>query len=270
MTKIISILNISPESFSDGWNATSHNYDTLAEHIAQWADIVDIGAQSTAPGAIDIWAEEELKRIESFFATKKFDSPIYPFAVDTRHTSVAEYAIQQWAVMINDVSGGRHDPAMYTLIAHNPTVKYVCMYAQHSDGIARPLTPDQDILDALKNYFSEKVQAMKDHGIHDHQIILDPGMGAFVSDDYHDSVKILENISLLKSLFPYPLYICTSRKWFLKHISPDSWPQDRLWSSLASSLYALTQWADYIRVHDFHIFKQLMETRSYFQEWHKQ
>lgn len=264
-SKIISILNISPESFSDGWNATSHNYDTLAEHIAQWADMVDIGAQSTAPWAIDIWAEEELKRIESFFTTRKSDSPLYPFAVDTRHASVAEYAIQQWAIMINDVSGGRHDPDMYTLIAHNPTMKYVCMYAQHDNGIARPLASDQNILDILKNYFSERIQVMKDHGIHDNQIILDPGMGAFVSEDYHDSIAILQNISLLKSQFSYPLYICPSRKWFLKHISPDSWPQDRLGSSLASSLYALEQWADYIRIHDFHIFKQLSSTRSYLQ-----
>lgn len=264
--KIISILNISPESFSDGTQAMTHSYDTLAKHIAQWADIVDIGAQSTAPWAIDIWADEELRRIQSFFTTRKPDTAVSPFAIDTRHAVVAAYAIEQWAIMINDVSWGRHDPEMYTLIAKHPTVKYVCMYAQHEDGIARPLSSEKDIIKILKEYFSERIQAMHAAGIHDKQIILDPGMGAFVSDDYHDSVHILQNISVLKSHFPYPVYICPSRKWFLNKICPDSWPQDRLGSSLASSLYALSQWADYIRIHDFHTFKQILHTWSYLQK----
>jgi len=264
--KIISILNISPESFSDGMNAESHTYDTLAEHIARWADIVDIGAQSTAPWAIDIWVDEERKRLQAFFNTKKSDSPIYPFAVDTRHASIAQYAIEQWAIMINDVSGGRHDPEMYTVIANNPTIHYVCMYAQHTDGIAKPWAQSWNIVDTITNFFDERIQTMKADGIQDSQIILDPGMGAFVSDDYHDSITILHHITTLKSRFPYPLYICPSRKWFLKHICPDSWPSDRLWSSLASSLYALQQGADYIRIHDFHIFRQLSTTRSYLQK----
>ncbi len=264
--KIISILNISPESFSDGMNAESHTYDTLAEHIARWADIVDIGAQSTAPWAIDIWVDEERKRLQAFFNTKKSDSPIYPFAVDTRHASIAQYAIDQWAIMINDVSGWRHDPEMYNVIVNNPTIHYVCMYAQHTDGIAKPWVQSWNIVDTIIDFFDERIQAMKAHGIQDSQIILDPGMGAFVSDDYHDSITILHHITALKSRFPYPLYICPSRKWFLKHISPDSWPQDRLGSSLASSLYALEQGADYIRIHDFHIFRQLSTTRSYLQK----
>lgn len=261
MTKLVGILNLSPDSFSDGRNYTKdQTTHRIEELIDDGSDIIDIGAESTAPGSTPITAEEELSRLKDVFELLK--NYTIPFSLDTTKASIAKIGIEQGITIINDVSWGRADDDMMSIIAQYPHIHYIMMYAKNSTGRAdtSPIIYPEGIIQHLIEYFEERIQTAQDHGISPSQIILDPGMWAFISHDTQDSLTILRNIQKLKDHFHLPLLIGTSRKWFLKTISPDQWPADRVWWSIASSLYALDHWADYLRIHDIRWMKQAKDT----------
>lgn len=261
MSKIVWIFNLSPESFSDGKQYTNKEiHQKIEELISDGADIIDIGAESTAPGSTPINAEEELRRLNFIFSIIKEYN--IPFSLDTTKSEVAKIWIDHGVSIINDVSGGRTDGDMMPLIAAHINIEYVMMYCKNPSGRAnheRIIYP-KGIVNHIIDYFHERVVEAQCHGIRTKQLILDPGMGAFVSSDYHDSVQILQHIDTFKKEFDLPVFIGTSKKWFLKNISPDQGPNDRVWSSLTSSLYAMRQWADYIRVHDVRRMRQALDT----------
>lgn len=263
MTKIVWILNISHDSFSDGRLYTRDElHKRILELIDDGANIIDVGAESTAPGSTPIWAEEEHQRLKDFFALLQVNKYPIPFSLDTTKASIASLGIQSGVTMINDVSGGRVDPDMLTLIAQTG-ISYVIMYCKDPSGRASHdmVKYPNGIIPHLIQYFDQRVGECLQAGIGRSQIILDPGMGKFVSNDYRDSITVLQSIALLKQNFQLPVYIGTSRKWFLKEITPDHGPVDRVGSSLASSLYAMTQGADYLRVHDVRWMRQTIDTR---------
>ena len=116
--------------------------------------------------------------------------------------------------IVNDVSGGRADPNMIPLIAANPTIHYIMMYCKNPSGRAdhEPTHYPDGIVTHIIDYFRERIQTAQSHGISRDQLILDPGMGAFVSSDYHDSVQILQHIDTFKKEFDLPVFIGTSKK----------------------------------------------------------
>lgn len=258
-TKIVGILNVAPDSFSDGKIYTRDEIqDRIQKLIDDGADIIDIGAESTAPGRQPIPLEEELKRLDDFFAiVGEFQWQIL-FSLDTKKSEVARIALDHGVNIINDVSGGRNDTALFPLIASRPESNIVLMYCKNSNGHAdqeKSKNPT-DILWAVSDFFDEILTDARIKGVRDSQIILDPGMGAFISTDAADSVTILQSISILKKRYHLPLLIGTSRKGFLSRLSPDKWPHDRLASSIVSSIYAMWQWANYLRVHDVYEMRQ--------------
>lgn len=259
MGKIVGICNLSPESFSDG-DRTQIALQTRIENlIADGADIIDLWAVSTAPDAAMISEEEELSRLqEAFSLIAQF--PHIQFSLDTTRASIARLGIQYWITMINDVSWWRADPAMYLLIAETG-VKYVLMYCKNASGRADKEHIDypQGIVAYVIDFFHTQIALAEKAGVHREQIILDPGMGAFVSQYPMDSIRLLQGISEIKKTFSLPVYICTSRKGFLGKLSQDIWPADRVGSSLASSYYALQQGADYIRIHDVRWMRQMID-----------
>lgn len=263
--KIVGILNISPDSFSDGQQRTKETlHERILELVHHGADIIDVWAESTAPGSQEITKEVELERLEIFFLC--IEEHIYPvaFSLDTTKAEVARIGIQHWIQYINDVSGWRQDPYMYACIASHPEVKYICMYAKNNSWRADVETTTYvDIVDTIHTFFHERIQLMQERWIKLSQIILDPWMWAFVSSSAQDSVDILQHIWNFKKKHQLPLFVWSSRKWFLKTLSPDSWPISRVWSSVASSWYAITQWATYIRVHDVLAMKQCMDVMIY-------
>ncbi len=262
-SKIVWVLNLAPDSFSDG---KIYNHEQLIERIIflkdSWADIIDIGAESTAPWSQPISLDEELWRLEVFFGViENFSDTI--FSLDTMKAWVAKKGIEKWVKIINDVSGGRFDEDMFSLISQNPEIKYVLMYAKNESWRAdlKENNNQEHILEIVMKFFEERIWKAENLGIRKDQIILDPWMGAFISTDYTDSVKILQNLQIIKDRFNLPLFVWTSRKWFLGKLALDNWPQDRLGSSLASSIYACFQGADFIRVHD------VRETRQFIDCW---
>jgi dihydropteroate synthase len=262
MTQIVGILNLTPDSFSDGRSYTKEELRArIKKLIDDGTDIIDVGAESTAPGSIPISTKEELKRLSEFFLLmREFREVI--FSLDTKKAQVAKIGIENGIRIINDVSGGRNDEKMMPLIVSNPEVSYIIMYCKNPNGHAdqdEGKNPE-DIMKTLVQFFDERLERTRRAGIHDEQIILDPGMGSFISTDSFDSVKVLQSLPLLKTRYHLPILVGTSRKWFLWYLSPDKWPHDRLASSIVSSLYGMSRWADYVRVHDVYEMRQAINT----------
>lgn len=260
--KIVWVLNLAPDSFSDWKVYTKQELENRITNLVNfWADIIDIWAESTAPNSVAISLEEELKRLEIFFEVIK-TFPDETFSLDTMKSEVAKIWIQNWVKIINDVSGGRFDKKMFELIAENPNILYVMMYCKNTSGRAdlKENIDKTPILEKIINFFEINLKLAQSFWISKNQIILDPWMWAFISTNYLDSVEILKSINILKKKFSLPIYIWTSRKWFLSKLAFDYWPQDRLWSSLASAIFACKNWANYIRVHDVKETKQFIET----------
>jgi dihydropteroate synthase len=256
--KIVGIANITPDSFSgDGLLSKRSSVESVQEYLHQMfdagADIIDIGAESTAPGSSKITQEEELQRLYPIFKTS---SEFKNLALDTTNAKTAKEAIAKGFCMINDVSGGRKDSAMFSLIAETG-VKYVMMYCKNDTGRA-DLEDNQDsVYKKIIQFFDERIEAAYKSGIKKEQLILDPGMGAFISSKAEDSLEVLKKIPDLKKRYNLPIYIGVSRKGFLATLTKnDSGPRSRIAPSLSAGLYAAMQGADYLRVHD------VLETRQ--------
>lgn len=259
MNRIVGICNLSPESFSDGNNVQTPLYDRIVSLIADGVDIIDLWAVSTAPDAPTISEQEELSRLqEAFVLIKKFPNTL--FSLDTTRASVARIGINHGISIINDVSWWRADDKMYALIAETG-VQYVLMYCKNASGRADKEEIDypQGIVSHVVDFFHTQIDLVEKAWVKREQIILDPWMGVFVSHDPMDSIRLLQAIPLFRETFDLPVYICTSRKWFLGKLSHDLWPADRVGSSLASSRYAIQQWADYVRVHDVRWMRQMVD-----------
>ena len=260
--KIVGVLNVSPDSFSDGrtWDRESLR-KRIAKLTEDGADMLDVGAESTAPDSEMVDETEELQRLADFFTLVKTVG--IPFSIDTVKSGVAEAAIRHGATVINDVSGGRADPRMLSVLAAHPDVSYVLMYSKNPFGRANrlPRTGEGDILEEICAFFEERTLSCETAGIARKRLILDPGMGAFISMDAADSVRVLQNLPRLRERFGLPIYVGTSRKGFLGKIAADRGPQDRLGSSLAAAIYAVQNGADYLRVHD------VRETRQFMRVW---
>jgi dihydropteroate synthase len=209
---LVGVLNLTPDSFSDGGNF--QQLDDAIRHahklIEDGADLIDVGGDSTRPGSRCVGAEEELKRIAPFLERLPRD---VPFSVDTHHPSVAECAIERGAVMINDVMAGK-DPEMFRVMA-STEVLYVMMYSRCELDHSFRAEPQEDILERLKRFFGERIECALACGISESQIVLDPGMGKFISDDPENSWRIIREVDALIA-FARPVYVGVSRKGFLR------------------------------------------------------
>ena len=263
-TKIVWVLNLSPDSFADWYIYSAHSLEQKIHKLIQdGADVIDVWAERTTPGSTPVTLEEELHRLEDFFVLlEKFKNTPVQFSLDTKKYLVARKGIEKWVHMINDVSAWRADKDMHWLIAEHPETQYVVMYCKNPYGHADLETEKnpEDILATVIEFFDNFLPMLSTQWIRKEQIILDPGMGSFISTDYRDSIKILQSIWILKTRYNLPLTISTSKKRFLSKISPDKWPYDRVGSSIVSSLFASTQGADYIRMHNVYEMRQALQT----------
>ena len=263
MTKIVWVLNLTPDSFSDGRERSPGDaWKAIQLLIEDGADIIDVGAEATGPTSNQISEEEELTRLSDFFESAWMFE--VPFSLDTMKSKVARTWLASWVKMINDVSWWRFDPEMYSIVA-DTDASYVMMYCKNPTWRADFEVRDtsKNILEIVTDFFDNRIEKALQAGITREQLILDPGMWSFVSTDPDDSRTLLRAIPLLKERYWLPVYIWTSRKWFLGKKSYDHWPKDRIWSTLASSVFALSQWASYIRVHDVRRMKQFLHIQMY-------
>lgn len=256
--KLMGILNITPDSFSDGGKLNSP--ETIAKAAEQMiqdgADILDIGAESSGPGSTDITLQEELNRLIPALEViiplaKKYNIQI---SIDTYKAEVADQALQMGADIINDITGLRGDPDMATNIAKHKA-KVIIMYSKDPTArTTKQATEYQDVIATITEFLSNQINYAKTQGIQPENIILDPGMGAFISTISKYSYEILDRLQELNQL-GYPLLVGTS----LKSMHP--FPlQDRLIPSIATALQAAQNGADILRVHQVKEHKLALST----------
>lgn len=238
---VMGVLNVTPDSFSDGGHfldpATA--LEQASRMIAEGADILDIGAESTRPygGAVAVPSEEEIRRLGPVLpAAVAMDVPV---SIDTMKATVAEWALAAGAAIVNDVWGLQRDSGLARVVA----VHRVPVIIMHNRDTADPAI---DILADISAFFSRSLEIARRAGIAREKIVLDPGIG--FGKTAEQSLTAIARIGELKS-FGLPLLVGASRKRFIDKVSPASADQ-RLGGSIAAHVLAVLGGAAIIRTHD--------------------
>lgn len=244
------VVNVTPDSFSDGgkWLDARTAIEHGLELVQAGADIVDVGGESTRPGALRIDADEELRRVEPVIRALVAEG--VAVSVDTMRASTARVALDLGAALINDVSGGRADPDMMPLMAATDTPVVLMHWREHSDRMQQH-THYENLLDDIVAELSQQVDDALAAGVSPSRIICDPGLGFSKTGD--QNWQVLANLHRFVEL-GYPLLVAASRKRFLGELlANDSGPRDvaeRDDATAAISTLAAAAGAWGVRVHD--------------------
>ncbi|KIP20514.1 Dihydropteroate synthase [Anoxybacillus ayderensis] len=238
-TVIMGILNATPDSFSDGgkFNHVEQAIERAKQLVAEGAHIIDIGGESTRPGAEKVPLEEELRRVIPIVeaVAKAVDVPI---SIDTYKAEVAKQAIEAGATMINDVWGAKADPNM-AKVAANYGVPIVLMHNRHDRNYKHFIS---DMINDLK----ESIHLVKQAGVTDEQIIIDPGIGFAKTVEHNlEVMRRLDEFAVLD----YPILLGTSRKSFIGHVL-DLPVHERVEGTGATVCLGIAKGVHIVRVHD--------------------
>ncbi len=250
-TLVMGVLNVTPDSFSDGGKFL----DTAraAEHAMAMqfagADLVDIGGESTRPGSDEVPASEELDRILPVLEGLRGHLKI-PISVDTRRASVAELALRAGAEIINNVSGLKNDSRIAEVAAHRG-VPLILMHMRGEPGTMQKVGFARDALRDVSQGLRRSVSIARRAGVAKSQIILDPGIG--FGKSFEQNYELLEKLPQLAKL-GYPLLVGTSRKGFLgatlARDGKPAPPEDRVWGTAATVTASILHGVHVVRVHD--------------------
>lgn len=259
---VMGILNSTSDSFYDGGRYTdAEAIERRARQIFdEGADIIDIGVVSTRPGALLLSPEEESTRLVSVVKRVRGLFPDVIISVDTCFSFPARKAIEAGADIVNDISGGQFDEAMFPTVAELQ-VPYILMHTQGTPDHMQDNPHYDDILQEVAQYFSQRVSQLHLLGVRD--IILDPGFGFGKTLD--DNYRLFNRLPQLKQLFPHlPLLVALSRKSMMYRLLGTT-PDEVLPSTLALDMLAVDRGAQLIRVHDVKEAVQTMRVWSHLQ-----
>jgi dihydropteroate synthase len=238
-TYIMGILNVTPDSFSDG--GRFNTIDAALKHakklIDDGADIIDIGGESTRPNHTMVSEEEELERVLPIISALKNEFDI-PLSIDTYKATVAEYAIKEGAHLINDVWGFKRDPNM-AQVAAKLGVPCCLMHNRENKEYKNYL---EDVLTDLKESIDIALKA----GVKPENIILDPGIG--FAKTYEQNLELMNSLELVSSL-GYPMLLGTSKKSMIGN-TLNLPPEERVEGTLATTVIGIMKNCDFVRVHD--------------------
>jgi dihydropteroate synthase len=245
---VMGIVNVTPDSFSDG-GETADRATAIArarELVAAGADILDIGGESTRPGAADVPEAEEIARVAPVIAELRAAGIATPVSVDTRNAAVAAAALREGADMVNDVSALTHEPELGALVAEAG----VALCLMHAQGTPQTMQDDPryaDVLVEVHRWLAERMAAAEAHGIARERLIVDPGIG--FGKTLEHNLTLVKGLALMHDLGA-PILLGASRKRFLGTLTGVVEPRARLAGSLAVALHAAGQGAHILRVHD--------------------
>ena len=259
-TIVMGILNVTPDSFSDGgkyMDATAA-LARAEEMQSQGADVIDIGGESSRPGSMPVSEEEELRRVLEVIEmlSGKLSTPI---SIDTYRSRVAQMALDAGAQIVNDISAFRFDPEMPG-VARKAQAGVVLMHSRGSREELHRQTPMADPIGEVCRDLQKSVRLAADSGIDPSALVVDPGIGFGKAAD--ESMTVLRNLQVLSQL-EYPLLIGTSRKSFLRKVvstGPMGGTEDRLWGTAATVAHAILHGAHIVRVHDVGPIRTLADT----------
>lgn len=253
MSKLVSIVNVTPDSFSDGGKFIKPDaaIAAIAEHIEQGADIVDIGAESTRPGATPLSHAEEWERLEPVLAAlPHFLDEAVQFSVDTRHAQTAAKALHYGVQWINDVSGFAH-PDMIAAVK-NSGCKLVVMHSLGVPADKNVTIPDiDDPVEVVLEFARHRITSLERAGITRDRILFDPGIG--FGKTASQSLELLRRIAEFNVL-GVPLLVGHSRKSCLSQFS-----MNRDDATLVVSQYLAEKRIDYLRVHEVARHRQMLD-----------
>ena len=240
-TLIMGILNVTPDSFYDGGKFLNQKSLKNKFDILNKSDIIDIGAESSRPGASKVDEITEINRISSILSF--LDKKNKYYSIDTYKPNVADFAIKNGFNMINDITGGSN-PKILKIVSE-ANIPIVLMHMKGNPTNMQNNPRYNNIVDDLLSFFENRIEFCLKYGINEKQIIIDPGIG--FGKSISDNNKIIRYLNKFK-VFNVPILIGLSRKSFLS-VKNDK-PIDRLEASLAVGSIAINNGADIIRVHD--------------------
>jgi len=251
------VINLTPDSFSDGGdlNSTSKVLNQVKDFISNGVDIIDLGAQSTRPGAEEVGPRYEIKRLIPNLKIIKAEFPEILISIDTFNSEVANEALLNGANWINDVTGGRRDEKILEIVS-----KFNCPFViTHSRGNSQNMNE----LNQYENFLIEVISSLEsliknalEKKISSKNIILDPGIG--FSKDLKQNLEILKNLELFKKL-NFPILIGASRKRFIGEILNEINPKERDIGTLAISCLCSHLNIDLVRVHNVKINYEILK-----------
>ena len=255
---IMGILNVTPDSFSDGgaYPSTRSAVDRALIMIEQGAKIIDIGGESTKPGSERVPPIEQKRRIIDVISQlKKVIPNNILISVDTTSSEVAQAAIDLGVEMINDVSGGTDDEKMMPLIAQN-NLYYCIMHMQGSPKTMQDNPTYENVIEEIKSFLMAQAIKLTELGLEKNKIILDPGIG-FGKTTNHN-LEILNNLEIFSSL-GFNTLLGASRKRLFSEISKENNPEDRISGTCATSALGVVAGINIFRVHDVWQNKQAID-----------
>jgi dihydropteroate synthase len=246
-TYLMGVLNVTPDSFSDGgeFYAPAAALAQAQRLVEAGADVLDIGGQSTRPGAQQVSVEEELHRVLSVVQVVRSHLSV-PISVDTTRAVVAQRAVEAGADMVNDISGGTFDPDMLSTIAQLG-VPIVLMHMRGTPETMQQLTDYQDLMGDIYGFLEGQIAAAERAGISRSRLIIDPGIG--FAKTLEQNLEILRQLPTFRSL-GVPILVGVSRKSFIGRLVNQPDPKGRVWGTAAACCSAIAGAADILRVHD--------------------
>ncbi len=246
---VMAILNVTPDSFSDGgeYLSVDEALKQTEKMVAEGADIIDVGGESTRPGSKPVTDSDEIKRVIPVITaiSKRFDTPI---SIDTTKSDVAARAVDAGAEIINDISGLRWDLGIADVAAKTGAG----LVLMHSRGTFETLHTQPSVVDILAEVttdFQRAINIANSHGVRNEQIALDVGIGFGKTQE--QNLELLAKLGKLVSEFEkYPMLVGASRKSFIGKLLGDVPPPQRLGGSIAAAVVAVRNGAKIIRVHD--------------------
>ena len=258
---IMGILNVTPDSFSDAgqFQVVDQAVNHARRMLAEGADIIDVGGESTRPGSERVDVTEQKARVIPVIESIHAEFPDAIISIDTTLSDVAESALAAGAGMINDVSAGRDDAGMFELIADR-NCPYCLMHMQGTPGTMQDDPSYDDVVEEIKAFLLERAEAAIAAGVDKTNIILDPGIGFGKSRDHN--LVLMANLGVFVAT-GYPILLGASRKRFMGSICEGSRPDELVAATCATTVIGLQAGVRIFRVHDVKENRQALDVA-----WH--
>ena len=256
-TSIMGVINLTPDSFSDGdeLNSSKKVLDQVNHFLSNGVDVIDLGAQSTRPGAEEVGSSIEIKRLIPYLKLIKSEFPDVLISIDTFNSEVAYESLLNGANWINDVTGGRRDKEILDVVS-TFNCPFVITHSRGNSKNMNELCKYENVLNEVMCSFETLIKNALEKNISRQNIIVDPGIG--FSKDINQNLEILRNLDVFKNL-NLPILIGASRKRFIGEILNEINPKERDIGTLAISCLCSHFKIDIVRVHNVKMNYQILK-----------
>jgi dihydropteroate synthase len=249
-TLVMGIVNLTPDSFSEGgrWFTRKRARDHVEQMIEDGVDIIDIGGESTRPGASSVSEEDEIRRVEKYLNVMIILNSKVPYSIDTTKAAVARVALNAGVEIVNDISGLRFDPSIAG-VAAKYDAGLILMHSRGSFETMHKQKPVKEIIKEVSKGWRRSIEEALRRGVKREKIVLDPGIG--FSKTKEQNIELLAKLDRLTAEFPdFPLLVGTSRKSFIGHLLGGTPVDKRIHGTMATVAAAVLRGAHIVRVHD--------------------